>query len=289
MLFALPWLRLCINKWYHNVCCWCYYRCCLVINILMTQYTTRKRKENLLRPLTWTRDSGNLILHATSSRIKMSGYRVFPNKSSKTSNCPRVNVVRSLRCFLVLTPMAKMRRNARKIAKMLKIIFVKCIQEKKSIEITWNLARGKIIHTLYKSYSTMIQLFIFYFIQYICNGKIVFNCRKFRERFQLVVFVYLLFFYHTNTVVKIHLLTEDGALWYEKKRKKKFKDKYYSNFGSTHLAWAVNTHPLCLFNIKTEPKSNEMFRLVWDCVLDLFVCASERYNAYHLLRGVDFI
>lgn len=54
--------------------------------------------------LTWTRDSGSFILHATSSRINISGYRVLPNKSSKTSNCPRVKVVRSLRCFLVLTP-----------------------------------------------------------------------------------------------------------------------------------------------------------------------------------------
>lgn len=39
--------------------------------------------------------------------MKMSGYRVLPNKSSKTSNWPRVNVVLSLRCFLVLTPVGR--------------------------------------------------------------------------------------------------------------------------------------------------------------------------------------
>lgn len=34
----------------------------------------------------------------------MSGYLVFPNNDSNTSNWARVNVVRSLRCFLGLTP-----------------------------------------------------------------------------------------------------------------------------------------------------------------------------------------
>ena len=36
---------------------------------------------------------------ATSSRIKMSGYRVLPNSDSSMSSCARVNVVRSRRCF----------------------------------------------------------------------------------------------------------------------------------------------------------------------------------------------
>lgn len=54
--------------------------------------------------LTCTRDSGKLIFSATSSRINISGYLVFPNKDSNTSNWARVNVVRSLRCFLGLTP-----------------------------------------------------------------------------------------------------------------------------------------------------------------------------------------
>lgn len=48
---------------------------------------------------TWTLDSGKLILSATSSRIKMSGYLVLPNSDSSTSNWARVNVVRSRRCF----------------------------------------------------------------------------------------------------------------------------------------------------------------------------------------------
>lgn len=58
-------------------------------------------KKNLL---TWTRDSGNLIWMATSSRANMSGYRVFMNSVSSMSNWARVKVVRSRRCFLGLTP-----------------------------------------------------------------------------------------------------------------------------------------------------------------------------------------
>lgn len=54
--------------------------------------------------LTCTLDSGRLIFTATSSRIKMSGYRVLPNKFSKTSNCALVNVVLSRRCLRGLTP-----------------------------------------------------------------------------------------------------------------------------------------------------------------------------------------
>lgn len=77
--------------------------CCIVCNFL--QLTKKKKtKEKMKFLLTWTRDSGNLILHATSSRMKISGYRVFPNNSSSTSSCARENVVRSLRCFLGFTP-----------------------------------------------------------------------------------------------------------------------------------------------------------------------------------------
>lgn len=48
---------------------------------------------------TWTRDSGRLIFRATSSRMKMSGYRVLAKSASSTSSCERVKVVRSRRCF----------------------------------------------------------------------------------------------------------------------------------------------------------------------------------------------
>ena len=40
----------------------------------------------------------------TSSRMKMSGYRVFMNNASRTSSCARVNVVRSRRCFRLPPP-----------------------------------------------------------------------------------------------------------------------------------------------------------------------------------------
>ena len=49
--------------------------------------------------LTWTLDSGRLILRATSSLMKMSGYRVLANSASSTSSCALVNVVLSRRCF----------------------------------------------------------------------------------------------------------------------------------------------------------------------------------------------
>lgn len=52
--------------------------------------------------VTCTLDSGRLILSATSSLMKMSGYLVFPNRASRTSSCALVNVVLSLRCFLGL-------------------------------------------------------------------------------------------------------------------------------------------------------------------------------------------
>lgn len=42
------------------------------------------RKKEMI--ITWTRDSGRLILRATSSRIKMSGYLVFENSPSSTSS-----------------------------------------------------------------------------------------------------------------------------------------------------------------------------------------------------------
>lgn len=50
--------------------------------------------------LTCTRDSGRLILSATSSRMNISGQRVLANNASKTSSCARVKVVLSRRCFL---------------------------------------------------------------------------------------------------------------------------------------------------------------------------------------------
>lgn len=43
--------------------------------------------------------SGRFIFMATSSLMKMSGYFVLANSSSKTSNWDFVKVVRSLRCF----------------------------------------------------------------------------------------------------------------------------------------------------------------------------------------------
>ena len=49
--------------------------------------------------LTWTLDSGRLILRATSSLMKMSGYRVLANSASRTSSCALVKVVLSRRCF----------------------------------------------------------------------------------------------------------------------------------------------------------------------------------------------
>ena len=48
---------------------------------------------------TWTLDSGKFIFMATSSLMKMSGYRVLLKSSSKISSWALVNVVRSLRCF----------------------------------------------------------------------------------------------------------------------------------------------------------------------------------------------
>lgn len=51
---------------------------------------------------TWTLDSGKFIFKATSSRINISGYLVLANNASRTSNCARVKVVLSLRCFLGL-------------------------------------------------------------------------------------------------------------------------------------------------------------------------------------------
>lgn len=48
---------------------------------------------------TCTLDSGKLIFSATSSRMKMSGYRVLANSASSTSSCARVKVVLSRRCF----------------------------------------------------------------------------------------------------------------------------------------------------------------------------------------------
>ena len=53
----------------------------------------------IIKELTCTLDSGKLIFNATSSLINISGYLVFENKLSSTSNCALVNVVRSRLCF----------------------------------------------------------------------------------------------------------------------------------------------------------------------------------------------
>ena len=53
---------------------------------------------------TCTRDSGKLILSATSSLIKISGYLVLVNKFSRMSSWALVKVVRSRRCFRVGIP-----------------------------------------------------------------------------------------------------------------------------------------------------------------------------------------
>lgn len=52
-----------------------------------------------MKIITCTLDSGKLIFKATSSLMNISGYLVFENKASKTSNCARVKVVRSRLCF----------------------------------------------------------------------------------------------------------------------------------------------------------------------------------------------
>ena len=63
------------------------------------EISLRNLNGNELVDRTCTLDSGRLIFIATSSRIKMSGYLVFENKSSRISSCALVNVVRSLRCL----------------------------------------------------------------------------------------------------------------------------------------------------------------------------------------------
>lgn len=71
----------------------------------------------LLIVLTCTLDSGKLIFTATSSRIKISGYRVLPNKASNTSNCALVNVVLSRRCLRGLTPVMEHEKHRKKESK----------------------------------------------------------------------------------------------------------------------------------------------------------------------------
>lgn len=68
--------------------------------------------------LTCTLDSGRLIFRATSSRIKMSGYRVLPNSDSSTSNWARVNVVLSRLCLRGLTPRGKTKKMERRSKQM---------------------------------------------------------------------------------------------------------------------------------------------------------------------------
>ena len=66
---------------------------------------SRTRRKNMKkRIITWTRDSGRLILRATSSRIKMSGYLVFENSPSNTSSWALVKVVLSRRCLRWFIP-----------------------------------------------------------------------------------------------------------------------------------------------------------------------------------------
>lgn len=72
-----------------SCCCCCCFCCCLHLALRFLNHTC-------------TLDSGKLIFIATSSRINISGYLVFENKPSRTSNCARVKVVLSLRCFLGL-------------------------------------------------------------------------------------------------------------------------------------------------------------------------------------------
>lgn len=63
-----------------------------------------EREKKRKKIITWTRDSGRLILRATSSRIKMSGYLVFENSPSSTSSWALVKVVLSRRCLRWFIP-----------------------------------------------------------------------------------------------------------------------------------------------------------------------------------------
>ena len=64
-----------------------------------TKITRQLEVPRLELSVTWTRDSGRLIFRATSSLMKMSGYRVLANSASRMSSWARVKVVRSLRCL----------------------------------------------------------------------------------------------------------------------------------------------------------------------------------------------
>lgn len=76
---------------------------CLAWGDFFLQIILRNKiKQKTLR--TCTLDSGKLILSATSSRIKISGYLVLPNSDSRMSSWARVKVVRSRRCFRGFTP-----------------------------------------------------------------------------------------------------------------------------------------------------------------------------------------
>lgn len=86
-------------------CCCC--ACCRHFALLFLNQTFFIKKKTLetenhylFQMITWTLDSGKLILRATSSLIKISGYRVLLKSASNTSNCALVNVVLSLLCFL---------------------------------------------------------------------------------------------------------------------------------------------------------------------------------------------
>lgn len=74
---------------------WVYYFMWVLLFVLLEQHGSHLCGGLL----TWTRDSGRLILRATSSLMKMSGYLVLEKSASRMSSCVRVKVVRSLRCF----------------------------------------------------------------------------------------------------------------------------------------------------------------------------------------------
>lgn len=81
----------------------------------------------------------------------------------------------------------------------------------------------------------------------------------------------------------------DGA------RKKKANENIILIF-EKHAEWEQSTHTPFVYLILKRAKSNARsadgrLACVWasEMLAILFVCALKRYNAYHLLRGVDFI
>ena len=62
-------------------------------------YIINENENKKLVGVTWTLDSGKLIFSATSSLMKISGYRVFEKSDSRISSWARVKVVLSRLCF----------------------------------------------------------------------------------------------------------------------------------------------------------------------------------------------